>query len=129
MKKIKITKHNIEQFAEHMFQFNSFNQYNSKCFSTNDIIRERKAFHVTDILLEQLDKAGFDMSTIKAFKNHNWRVDDLTAPVLDNPVLIIESTMYETYFDAKNITEYYTDDDTTDCFKPEELLIEKYKKE
>lgn len=107
MKNITINKNNIETFAEEMFRFNCFHQYNSMCFSTNDILRERTAFHETDIILEKLNKAGFDVNTVKAFKEHNWNVEDLTGPVKENPVLTFQSEMYEKYLDIKNIREYY----------------------
>lgn len=113
MKKIKINKSNIEKFAEEMFQFNCAHEYNSQCFSTSDIMREQSAFRITDIILEQLDKAGFDMQSIGSFKAHEWKIDDLTAPVIENPILVIENCMYEAYLDSKGITEYYTEEITT----------------
>ena len=90
-----------------MFQFNCFHQYNSLCFSKNDILRERAAFGETDRVLEKLNKAGFDMQNIKAFKDHNWKVDDLAGPVKEVPVLEFTSEMYENYLDIKNIQKYY----------------------
>lgn len=109
MKTIMITKENIENFAEEMFQFNCSHEYNSLCFSCSDIKRERQAFNCTDAIIEEMDKAGFDMATIQAFKEHGWKVDDLVSENKDNPVLYFTCAMYEHYLDRKNIHDYDTD--------------------
>lgn len=109
MKTILITKDNVENFAEEMFKFNCNNTYNSLCFSCSDIKREQHALNCTDAIIEEMDKAGFDMTAIQAFKQHNWKVDDLVSPNKDNPVLYFTCNMYENYLDRKNINDYYTD--------------------
>lgn len=109
MKTIMITKDNIEKFAEEMFKFNCSHEYNSLCFSVSDIMREQHAFTLTDTIIEAMDKSGFDMHAINAFKQHNWKVDDLTSPNKDNPVLCFTCNMYECYFDRQKINDYYTD--------------------
>ena len=80
MKTILITKDNAENFAEEMFKFNCNNTYNSLCFSCSDIKREQHALNCTDAIIEEMDKAGFNMTAIQAFKQHNWKVDDLVSP-------------------------------------------------
>lgn len=122
MKKIRIDKTNIESFAEVMFGFNIANQYNSQCFSVSDIRRELEAFAVTDIILEQLDKAGFDMQEVQAFKQYGWNVDDLVAPVFENPVLVFECQAYERYLDSRNIVEYYAEDLAKDALSVDILM-------
>lgn len=122
MKKIKIDKANIDSFAEVMFAFNVANQYNSQCFSASDICREREAFAITDIILEQLDKAGFDMQEVQAFKRYGWKVDDLASPVIENPVLMFECQAYERYLDSRNIVEYYADDMATGVWDIDNLI-------
>ena len=103
-----ITKDNVENFAEEMFNFNCSHEYNSLCFSTNDIMRERQAFNCSDAIIEEMDKAGFNMTTIKSVQKHNWNIDDLISPNQDNPVLYFTCDMYEHYLDRKNINDYYT---------------------
>ena len=49
------------------------------------------------------------MTAIQAFKQHNWKVDDLVSPNKDNPVLYFTCNMYENYLDRQNINDYYTD--------------------
>lgn len=93
MKTILITKDNAENFAEEMFKFNCNNTYNSLCFSCSDIRREQHALNCTDAIIEEMDKAGFDMTAIQAFKQHNWKVDDLISPNKDNPVLYFTCNM------------------------------------
>lgn len=110
MKTILITKDNIENFAEEMFKFNCNNMYNSLCFSCSDIRREQHALNYTDAIIEEMDKAGFDMTAIQAFRQHNWKVDDLVSPNKDNPVLYFTCNIYENYLDRQNINDYYTDD-------------------
>lgn len=100
---LKITKENIEKFAEEMFQFNCYHEYNPMCFSVSDILREQRAFQVTDMILNELDKAGFNMQSIKTFKLHGWKVDDFTSPVLEEPVLLMKNEEYENYFMNKGI--------------------------
>ena len=102
MKTILITKDNVENFAEEMFKFNCNNTYNSLCFSCSDIKREQHALNCTDAIIEEMDKAGFDMTAIQAFKQHNWKVDDLVSPNKDNPVLYFTCNIYENYLDRQN---------------------------
>ena len=67
-----------------------------------------------------MDKAGFDMTTINTFKQHGWKVDDLTSPNKDNPVLYFTCDMYECYLNRQKINDYYTDtisDSTIDIDK------------
>lgn len=91
---IKITKDNIEQFAEVMYRFNCAHEYNSLCCSVSDIKRELNAFQITDKILEELDVAGFDMSSIKTFKKYNWKIDNLQSPVIENPIYLLENEAY-----------------------------------
>lgn len=97
MKTILIAKDNVENFAEEMFKFNCNNTYNSLCFSCSDIKREQHALNCTDAIIEEMDKAGFDMTAIQTFKQHNWKVDDLVSTNKDNPVLYFTCNMYENY--------------------------------
>lgn len=106
-KTIVITKDNIQSFAEELFNFNCSHEYNPLCFSIKDIKREEQAFSIVDSILEKLDQAGFDMSKIKAFSQHNWKIDDLKSPNKENPILYINSSMVERYLDSKNILTYY----------------------
>ena len=115
---IKIDKTNIQKFAEEMFKFNCANSYNNHCFSTSDIMREKTAYQITDLILEALDKAGFDMQSIQAFKEHEWNVEDLTSPNIENPILLFQSKMYETYLKNNDITKYFTEETGTITMLP-----------
>ena len=117
MKIIKIDNKNIKEFTEHMFKFNCVNCYNEESFSVSDIERESRAHHATDILLEQLDKAGFNLQSVPTFEEHNWNISDLVSPNRTNPVLFISSPMYESYFDYRNITDYYVEKADADIFE------------
>ena len=116
MKIIKITNKNINEFTEHMFSFNCANSYNEESFSASDIERDLRAHHTTGILLEQLDEAGFDLQSAPTFERHDWNVSDYASPNTDNPVLFVSSSMYEAYFDYRNITDYYVEKADADIF-------------
>jgi hypothetical protein len=92
-----------------MFNFNCSHEYNNECFSVGDILREQKALSITDNVLNAMSEAGFDIQNITAFKEHNWRVSDLTGPVSENPELVFTSDWYSAYFDRNGITKYYSE--------------------
>lgn len=109
-KLIRIDSSNVEAFAEEMFRFNCAHEYNSMCFSAGDVAREQVAKHETDMIIEKMAVSGFNVHEIKAFKDHNWKVDDLTVVPVENPMLVIESSLYENYFSNRGINDFYTDD-------------------
>ena len=109
MKIIKIDNTNVQGFAEIMVKFNRAHRYNSDCYSMSDIRRERCAFALSNMIIEELDKVGFDIQVLNAFIENKWRIDDLVSPNVEKPVLFVTSHMYENYLDNENITDYYVE--------------------
>lgn len=108
-KQIIIDSSNVDAFAEEMFRFNCAHEYNSMCFSAGDVAREQAAKHETDMIIEKMAAAGFNVHEIKAFKDHDWKVDDLAVTPVEEPVLIVNSSLYENYFDSRGIKNFYTE--------------------
>ena len=104
---IKIDNSNVQEFACEMNKFSDFNTPNRHCYGMQDLDRERRAGIVNDTLIEAMDRAGFDLQSITAFKD--WKIDDLVSPRKENPVLYVTSWFYEIYFDYNNITKYYVE--------------------
>lgn len=115
MKKIiKIDSSNVQKFAYDMCKFADFNRPSKHCFGMQDLAKEQRALTVNDVLVEAMDKAGFDIQSLTALKENDWKIDDLVSPNKENPVLFINSWFYEIYLDYHHINDYYvekTDDE------------------
>lgn len=104
---IKIDNSNVQEFAYEMNRFADFNRPNRHCYGMQDLAKEERALTVNDALIEAMDRAGFDLQSITAFKD--WNMDDLVSPRKENPVLYVTSWFYEIYFDNNDITKYYAE--------------------
>lgn len=62
------------------------------------------------------------MQEVQAYKQYEWNIDDLDAPVIENPVLVFECQVYERYLDNRNIVKYYADDLAEDVVSFDNLM-------